>query len=115
MAVGLALMLGFACQELRPPVHGREHQRVLAPLAHLALDLAARLPLHPARRQPHGPARTYVNLLVVMLLGGLWHGATWNFVVWGAIHGACWPRSGRAAGRLYSGLPRRCGLGSRSA
>jgi alginate O-acetyltransferase complex protein AlgI len=35
-----------------------------------------------------GPARTYVNLLTVMLIGGLWHGASWTFVVWGAIHGA---------------------------
>jgi alginate O-acetyltransferase complex protein AlgI len=31
--------------------------------------------------------RTYVNLLTVMLLGGLWHGAAWTFVVWGALHG----------------------------
>jgi D-alanyl-lipoteichoic acid acyltransferase DltB (MBOAT superfamily) len=31
--------------------------------------------------------RTYVNLMTVMLLGGLWHGAAWTFVVWGAIHG----------------------------
>jgi len=35
-----------------------------------------------------GAARTYVNLLVTMLLGGLWHGAGWTFVVWGGIHGA---------------------------
>jgi alginate O-acetyltransferase complex protein AlgI len=34
-----------------------------------------------------GPGRTYVNLLLTMLLGGLWHGANWTFVVWGAIHG----------------------------
>lgn len=34
-----------------------------------------------------GEVRTYVNLMVVMLLGGLWHGASWNFVVWGALHG----------------------------
>jgi alginate O-acetyltransferase complex protein AlgI len=33
-------------------------------------------------------ARTYVNLMLTMLLGGLWHGAAWNFVVWGALHGA---------------------------
>lgn len=32
-------------------------------------------------------ARTYINLTIVMLLGGLWHGASWNFVIWGAIHG----------------------------
>ena len=34
-----------------------------------------------------GPGRTYVNLMVTMLLGGLWHGASWTFVVWGALHG----------------------------
>ncbi len=34
-----------------------------------------------------GPVRTYINLALVMLLGGLWHGAAWTFVVWGAIHG----------------------------
>ncbi|MDJ0961379.1 MAG: MBOAT family O-acyltransferase [Acidimicrobiia bacterium] len=31
--------------------------------------------------------RTYVNLMLTMLLGGLWHGASWNFVIWGALHG----------------------------
>lgn len=35
-----------------------------------------------------GPARTYMNLMATMLLGGLWHGASWNFVVWGGLHGA---------------------------
>ncbi len=35
-----------------------------------------------------GRVRTYLNLMVVMLLGGLWHGASWNFVIWGGLHGA---------------------------
>ncbi len=35
-----------------------------------------------------GTVRTYVNLLVTMVLGGLWHGAAWTFVVWGGFHGA---------------------------
>jgi alginate O-acetyltransferase complex protein AlgI len=35
----------------------------------------------------HGPARTYAALLLTMALGGLWHGAAWNFVIWGALHG----------------------------
>src|SRR5690606_34941407 len=35
-----------------------------------------------------GARRTAINLAVVMLLGGLWHGAAWTFVVWGALHGA---------------------------
>lgn len=34
-----------------------------------------------------GTGRTYFNLIITMLLGGLWHGASWNFVVWGAMHG----------------------------
>ena len=42
------------------------------------------VPLGGSRR---GPARRYANLLVVMLLGGLWHGAGWTFVLWGGLHG----------------------------
>jgi len=34
-----------------------------------------------------GLKRTYVNLMITMLLGGLWHGASWNFVIWGGLHG----------------------------
>ncbi len=34
-----------------------------------------------------GVRRTYINLMLTMLLGGLWHGAAWTFVVWGAVHG----------------------------
>jgi alginate O-acetyltransferase complex protein AlgI len=34
-----------------------------------------------------GPSRMYVNIMITMLLGGLWHGASWNFVFWGALHG----------------------------
>ena len=35
-----------------------------------------------------GRARTYINLMITMLLGGLWHGANWTFVAWGGLHGA---------------------------
>jgi len=34
-----------------------------------------------------GNLRTYMNLILTMLLGGLWHGASWNFVIWGGLHG----------------------------
>ena len=48
-----------------------------------------------------GAARTYRNLMLTMLLGGLWHGAAWTFVLWGGYHGALlaihrWLRGGRA-------------------
>jgi alginate O-acetyltransferase complex protein AlgI len=42
------------------------------------------VPLGGNRR---GPGRTYVNLMLTMLIGGLWHGAAWTFVVWGGLHG----------------------------
>jgi alginate O-acetyltransferase complex protein AlgI len=35
----------------------------------------------------HGSMRRYVNLMVTMLLGGLWHGAGWTFIIWGGLHG----------------------------
>ena len=34
-----------------------------------------------------GKVRTYINLMLTMLIGGLWHGASWNFVIWGGLHG----------------------------
>jgi D-alanyl-lipoteichoic acid acyltransferase DltB (MBOAT superfamily) len=42
------------------------------------------IPLGGNRR---GPSRRYLNLMVVMILGGLWHGAGWTFVAWGTLHG----------------------------
>jgi alginate O-acetyltransferase complex protein AlgI len=42
------------------------------------------IPLGGSRR---GPFRTFASLMITMLLGGLWHGASWTFVVWGGLHG----------------------------
>ena len=41
----------------------------------------------PLGGNQRGPIRRYANLLITMLLGGLWHGAGWNFVIWGGLHG----------------------------
>jgi D-alanyl-lipoteichoic acid acyltransferase DltB (MBOAT superfamily) len=43
------------------------------------------IPLGGSRLEPW---KTYRNLMITMLLGGLWHGASWNFVLWGGMHGA---------------------------
>ncbi|MBN1605225.1 MAG: MBOAT family protein [Polyangiaceae bacterium] len=51
-----------------------------------------------------GPVRTYVNLMLTMLLGGLWHGASWTFVVWGGLHGGA-----LGATRWYERLRKRLG------
>ncbi|MEO7653692.1 MAG: MBOAT family O-acyltransferase, partial [Bryobacteraceae bacterium] len=54
-----------------------------------------------------GAGRTYINLALVMLLGGLWHGANWTFFVWGAIHGTILAME-RWGGKhaVYGRLPR---------
>ncbi len=54
-----------------------------------------------------GPVRTYVNLMATMVLGGLWHGASWNFVVWGTLHGAFLVLHRRARGGAVSENPLR--------
>ncbi|HEX9644463.1 MAG TPA: MBOAT family protein [Acidimicrobiia bacterium] len=60
----------------------------------------------PLGGNQRGPRRTYVNLAATMLLGGLWHGASWNFVVWGGLHGVylAWHRL-RASGQRSSLRP----------
>ena len=73
------------------------------------------IPLGGNRR---GVRRTYVNLLATMLLGGLWHGASWNFVIWGGLQGSISPdtATSRLAGSARGGPPGRGppGLLSRS-
>jgi alginate O-acetyltransferase complex protein AlgI len=51
------------------------------------------------------PSRTYVNLWVVFLLCGLWHGASWTFVIWGAYHGLLLVLERAGLRRLLSRLP----------
>lgn len=87
-AIGLALCFGFG---LRRNFH--------APYAalgfsdfwrrwHISLSSWLRDYLYiPLGGNRFGNARTYVNLMLTMLIGGLWHGASWTFVVWGGLHG----------------------------
>ena len=90
IAIGLALLLGIRFPvNFDAPVHGAHPAGLLAALAHHPVALAARLPLHPAGRQHRlASARRVRNIMITMVLGGLWHGAAWTFVVWGALHGA---------------------------
>ena len=88
MAIGLAWMLG-----LQLPINFLSPYKTRSIIEfwrhwHITLSRFLRdylyIPLGGSRL---GPARTYLNIMAVMLLGGLWHGAAWTFVAWGAIHG----------------------------
>jgi alginate O-acetyltransferase complex protein AlgI len=88
MAMGLGAMLA-----LRFPINFNAPYQALNPSDfwrrwHISLSTWLRDYLYiPLGGNRKGPGRAKVNLLLVMLLGGLWHGANWTFVVWGAYHG----------------------------
>ena len=55
---------------------------------HISLSTFLREYLYiPLGGNRHGKYRTYFNLMITMILGGLWHGAAWSYAVWGAFHG----------------------------
>jgi alginate O-acetyltransferase complex protein AlgI len=89
MALGSARMFGIVLpQNFDSPYKSRSiaefWRRWHITLSHFLRDYLY-IPLGGSH---HGKARTYGNLFITMLLGGLWHGAAWTFVLWGAAHGA---------------------------
>lgn len=88
MAVGLGRMLGFEFLKNFDAPYLSESITEVWKRWHISLSNVLRDYLYiPLGGNRKGEGRTYVNLAVVMLLGGLWHGAKWNFIVWGAYHG----------------------------
>ena len=88
MAVGLGRMLGFEYLKNFDAPYLAESITELWRRWHISLSSVLRDYLYfPLGGNRRGETRTYVNLAVVMLLGGLWHGANWTFVAWGAYHG----------------------------
>ena len=89
MAIGLGLMFGFVFAKNFDSPYLAQSMTDFWRRWHISLSTWLRDYLYvPLGGNRKGPRRTYVNLFVVMLLGGLWHGAAWNFVIWGGIHGA---------------------------
>jgi alginate O-acetyltransferase complex protein AlgI len=87
-AIGVALCLGFVLPENFDSPYGAVGFSDFWRRWHISLSSWLRdylyIPLGGNRR---GPVRTYVNLFLTMLIGGLWHGASWMFVIWGGLHG----------------------------
>ncbi|MBX7250412.1 MAG: MBOAT family protein [Candidatus Promineofilum sp.] len=88
MAIGIARMLGF---HLNRNFHMPYISTSVAEFWnrwHISLSTWLRDYLYiPLGGNRKGSRRTYLNLMITMLLGGLWHGASWNFVIWGGVHG----------------------------
>ena len=88
MAIGLALMIGFHFPENFDFPYLSASIQAFWQRWHITLSSFLRdylyISLGGNRR---GNVRTYVNLILTMLIGGLWHGANWTFVAWGAWHG----------------------------
>jgi alginate O-acetyltransferase complex protein AlgI len=108
MAIGLGLMMGF-----RLPINFEQPYRSVSITDfwrrwHVSLSTFLRDYLYvPLGGNRKGALRTYVNLALTMLLGGLWHGAAWTFLAWGAYQGA-WLVVERLAGKrpFYAFAPR---------
>ena len=89
MAIGLGRMVGFEFPRNFDAPYVSQSITEFWRRWHISLSTFLRDYLYiPIGGNRKGSRRTYVNLAVVMLLGGLWHGANWTFVAWGAFHGA---------------------------
>jgi D-alanyl-lipoteichoic acid acyltransferase DltB (MBOAT superfamily) len=105
IAIGIALLLGFRFPENFNAPYTAVSLQDFWRRWHMSLSRWLRDYLYiPLGGNRGTPAVVYRNLMLTMLLGGLWHGAAWNFVIWGGIHGL-----GLAVERWYAG--RRHALG----
>ena len=107
IAIGISLLLGFELPEnFNAPYTARTIQDFWRRW-HITLSSWLRDYLYiPLGGNRKGRGRTYVNLIVTMLLGGLWHGAGWNFIFWGGMHGVGMAlERARAETRRRRGLP----------
>jgi alginate O-acetyltransferase complex protein AlgI len=87
-AIGAAMCLGFAMPDNFRFPYAAVGFSDFWRRWHITLSSWLRDYLYiPLGGNRHGEARTYLALMVTMLLGGLWHGASWAFVVWGGLHG----------------------------
>jgi alginate O-acetyltransferase complex protein AlgI len=88
MAIGLALMIGFVFPENFNDPYTSKSITEFWKRWHMSLSNWLREYLYISLGgNRKGVARTYINLFLTMLLGGLWHGANWTFIAWGAWHG----------------------------
>jgi alginate O-acetyltransferase complex protein AlgI len=104
MAIGLGLMIGFRFIENFNAPYISQSVTEFWQRWHISLSTWLRDYLYiPLGGNRGGALRTYRNLLLTMVLGGIWHGANWTFVVWGVWHGG-WMALERALGSKQGGV-----------
>jgi len=87
-AIGVAMCLGFSTMDNFKFPYAAIGFQDFWRRWHISLSTWLRDYLYiPLGGNRKGEARIYINLLITMLLGGLWHGAAWRFVAWGGLHG----------------------------
>src|SRR4030081_1674205 len=111
MAIGISLMFGIFL-----PLNFNSPYKATSIIEfwrrwHMTLSQFLRNYLYiPLGGNRHGAALRYLNLMITMVLGGLWHGAAWTFGAWGALHGAvlcinhAWNKFGPKASPRFAGL-----------
>jgi len=88
MAIGLGLMFGFVFAKNFDSPYRSASITEFWRRWHISLSTWLKQYLYfPLGGNRKGATRTAINLAIVMLLGGLWHGASWNFIIWGGFHG----------------------------
>jgi D-alanyl-lipoteichoic acid acyltransferase DltB (MBOAT superfamily) len=110
IAIGIAMILGYELKENFSAPYTAGNITVFWRKWHMSLSSWLKdyiyIPLGGNRK---GLSRSFVFILITMLIGGLWHGADWKFVLWGALHGLAlvihkqWTRF--APSRLTNGIP----------
>jgi D-alanyl-lipoteichoic acid acyltransferase DltB (MBOAT superfamily) len=116
VAIGSAALFGYELPENFDAPYVATNLQEFWHRWHISLSTWLRDYLYkPLGGSRHGPVMTYRNLMITMVLGGLWHGASWNFVVWGTLHGGAlaatrmWQRArgeggGGWLGRVVAGV-----------
>ncbi|HEY6463638.1 MAG TPA: MBOAT family O-acyltransferase, partial [Polyangiaceae bacterium] len=119
VAIGSAALFGYELPENFDAPYISQNLQEFWHRWHISLSTWLRdylyKPLGGSRR---GPVKTYRNLMITMVLGGLWHGASWNFVIWGTLHGGAlavtrmWQRW--RGGRKTAGVGASAGVSARA-
>jgi alginate O-acetyltransferase complex protein AlgI len=111
MAIGLGLFFGFHFPQNFDSPYKSSNIQMFWRRWHMSLSTFLRDYLYiPLGGNRYGKILAWRNLLIVMLLGGIWHGAGWTFVLWGLLHGCLLVGFAMTPDSIKNRIPRRLGV-----